>query len=100
MTNLLAMILVSITTNWTVSTNWVKVGTTYPVPCGKAGYCVYHALTDNQVGTVMSKTVAVIEWKGRKVEVALESVEIAVKPARRGGSSNARSHFPSGSEVK
>jgi len=78
MTNLLATILVSITTNWvTVSTNWVKVGTTYPVPCGKAGYCVYHALTDNQVGTVMSKTVAVIEWKGRKVETVLESVEIA-----------------------
>lgn len=70
MTNLLATLLVTITTNW------VTVSTTYPAPCGMVGCCVYHAVTDNQVGTVMSNTVAVIEWKGRKVETVLESVEV------------------------
>lgn len=70
MTNLLATILVTITTNW------VTVSTTYPAPCGMEGCLVYHPITDNQVGTVMSNTVAVIEWRGRKVETVLESLEI------------------------
>jgi len=70
MTNLLATILITITTNWTT------VSTTYPAPCGMTGCCAYHMVTVNQVGTVTSNTLAVTEWKGRKVETVLESVQI------------------------
>lgn len=77
MTNLLATILVTITTNWTT------VSTTYPAPCGVQGCTLYHMATDNQDGSVRSNTIAIVEWKGRKIEALLESVEIRREQRQR-----------------
>jgi hypothetical protein len=70
MTNLIATIIVSISTNWTT------VSTTYPAQCDVPGCLVLHLPTENQVAIVSSNTVAIIDWKGVKVKAVLESVEI------------------------
>jgi hypothetical protein len=71
MTNLLATIFFTITTNWTT------VSTTYPSHAGlPANHLVYLAPQAAQVGRVFSNTYAKIEWRGGTVDALLESVEI------------------------
>lgn len=70
MTNIIATIIISISTNWTT------ISTTYPAPCDMPGCLVLHPPTENQVGVVMSNTVARFELRGREVELILEAVEI------------------------
>lgn len=70
MTNIIATVIISITTNWTT------VSTTYPAPCDIPGCLVLHLPTENQVGVVTSNTVARFKLCGREVEQILEAVEI------------------------
>lgn len=71
MTNLLATIFFTITTNWTT------VSTTYPSGEGlPPKHLVYLAPQAAQVGRVMSNTYAKIEWSGGTVDALMESVEI------------------------
>ena len=69
MTNIIATVLVTITTNWTT------VSTTFPAPCDP-GCLVLHLPTENQVGIISSNTVARFEICGREVEQVLGSAEV------------------------
>ena len=69
MTNLLAFVI------FTVSTNWVTISTTYP-KCNTPGCLVYHMPMLNMVGTIYSNKVFVVDWEGKKVETVVESKEI------------------------
>lgn len=66
MTNLIATIIVTFTTNWTT------ISTTYPT-CTNIGCLVFHQPVQHQVGSVSSNIVAVIEWKGTQIQATLES---------------------------
>lgn len=72
MTNLLATIVFTLTTNWTTTS------IERPVENNPQGF-VYPVMrydTLHQTGTVMSNIVARIEWKGQTKEVLLESIKI------------------------
>lgn len=71
-TNMIAVLLVSFTTNWTT------VSTTYPAAQqGEFVYTVYQPVIDHQVGTVYSNTTMTVEYKGAKVTAVLESVPVS-----------------------
>lgn len=70
MTNIIATVIISITTNWTT------VSTTYPAPCDIPGCLVLHLPIKNQVGIISSNTVARFEICGRDVEQVLGSAEV------------------------
>ena len=73
MTNLLAAIIV------TVSTNWTTIGTFTP---GKDGIGAWPT-HDVQEGRVTTNVIAIAEWKGQKVEFPLETVPGPVIGERR-----------------
>lgn len=66
MTNLIASVIV------TLSTNWVTVSKTSPV-CGMVGCAVFHGSSVHQIGTRQTNTVARVQWKGEDREVILET---------------------------
>lgn len=66
MTNLLATIIVTFTTNWTTT------ATTHNT-CTNIGCLVYHQPLHHQIGAVSSNIVAVIEWNGTQIRTTLES---------------------------
>jgi hypothetical protein len=71
MTNLLATIIVTSTTNWTT--------TSYTTPATQPGntmHAVYRPTMANQTGTVYSNLVARVEWNGKQVEAVLESTPV------------------------
>lgn len=69
MTNLLATIFFTITTNWTT------VSTTIPGD-GQSRFTWGNAPTQHQVGTVSSNTIARIHFEGREIDVELKREEI------------------------
>lgn len=72
MTNLLATIVFTLTTNWTTTSVERPV---YNDPPG-AMLAVVRVSTLHQCGQVMSNTVARIEWKGKTADTVLESVAV------------------------
>jgi hypothetical protein len=73
LTNFIATIL------FTITTNWITVSTTYPNTSAEPNgftYLVFQPPIDNQIGIVKSNIIVIIEWKGQKIETTLESVEI------------------------
>jgi hypothetical protein len=82
MTNLIASVLVTLTTNW------ATVSTTTPV-CDRPGCAVLHYSMENQVGEVSSNTVVKFSWQGTEHEVVVESVLVK-------GDANLRRSIPSG----
>lgn len=69
MTNILAAIIV------TVSTNWVSVGTYTERDSGKS--------YDVQRGNLQTNVTAILEWKGQRKEVLLESASGPVVAERK-----------------
>ena len=68
-----------------VVTNWVTTSKTIPeTPKSSDGctYAIYMVTTLNQVGVVKSQKVAVMKWKGKRVEAILEEVELSERPIR------------------
>jgi hypothetical protein len=71
-TNMIAVLLVSFTTNW------ITVSTTTPVvQPGDTFNLVYRPATDHQVGTIYSNTIMTVDYKGTKVTAVLESVPVS-----------------------
>jgi hypothetical protein len=69
MTNLLATIFL------TVTTNWVDVARIQPINNGPPGNLLYYPASTQQRGTIITNTVARIKYDGREVDVILKSVE-------------------------
>lgn len=78
MTNLLATI------SFVLVTNWETTSIEYPAPSRKldmnGGLGVitleYNATGYHQTGTILSNTIATVDWNGKKVELLLESTPI------------------------
>src|SRR4051812_28218345 len=63
MTNLLATIFL------TVTTNWVDVARIQPINNGPPGNLLYYPASTQQRGTIITNTVARIKYDGREVDV-------------------------------
>lgn len=68
MTNILATITL------VVVTNWVTAYTSRP-PCSHVGCPVFHTEVEQQVGAVVTNTVATLIWAGRTNQFSLQSTE-------------------------
>lgn len=66
MTNIVAAVV------FTVTTNWVTVSVTRPVPANPL-LAIYQPEVENQIGARVTNTVALVVWKGKTNEVILES---------------------------